>query len=282
MNKLIICVSFFLLSISITGQDISIGKRNSLQSVILNESRPFSVYLPPSYFKNDIQKFPVLYILDGDYNFRYVTGLIELQSSIAQNIPEMIVIGISGKGSKEYRKNCKPNIKVKDKGNADKLLLFMEKELIPYINNNYKTTDYKILSGHSVGGLFVVNAALTKPNLFNNYIAISPALWWENNAINSIANTFTKNSQAKPQLYLSLANEKGMGVSSFLKTVTQSIFSYNWSLYFLALLFLLLAIYLFLKIKQKAKKLFLSISVLLIGLWFSFANFLNWKLLFVG
>ena len=202
-------------------QEINIGYRDSLQSTILQENRPLSIYLPPSYFSKPKQNYPVLYILDGEYNFRYVSGILELQGGIAENIPEMILVAISGKGSKDYTENCKPSIPgIQDSGNADQVLEFIEKELIPYINTKYRTLDYKILAGHSIGGLFIINAALKKPTLFNNYIAISPALWWEDNAINKVArNIYESKSSTKANVYVSLANEKGMGVEKFLKLV---------------------------------------------------------------
>jgi len=186
-NQILLVLLAFFSLLNISAQEISIGKRDKLYSEILQQDREFSVYFPPSYNTSVNQKFPVLYILDGDYNFQYVAGFLELQGAISEIIPEMILIAISGKGTNEYRKNCKPNIQGgEDNGNAGEMVSFIEKELIPYVNKNYKAADYKILAGHSVGGLFVVHTALTHPDLFNNYIAISPSLYWSNNAINDV------------------------------------------------------------------------------------------------
>lgn len=217
---IIILVTFSTVNISFS-QEINIGFKDSLQSTILQENRPLSIYLPPSYFSKPKQNYPVLYILDGEYNFLYVSGILELQAGIAENIPEMILVAISGKGSKKYKENCKPFVQgIQDSGNADQVLEFIEKELTPYIESKYRTLDYKILAGHSIGGLFIINAALKKPSLFNNYIAISPALWWEDNAINTVAkNIYESKSPTKANVYVSLANEKEMGVEKFLKLV---------------------------------------------------------------
>ncbi len=217
---IIIFVIFSTINVSFS-QEINIGYKDSLQSTVLQENRPLSIYLPPSYFSKPRQNYPVLYILDGEYNFLYVSGILELQAGIAENIPEMILVAISGKGSKNYKENCKPYVQgIQDSGNADQVLKFIEKELTPYIDSKYRTLDYKILAGHSIGGLFIINAALKKPTLFNNYIAISPALWWEENAINTVAkNIYESKSSIKTNVYVSLANEKGMGVEKFLKLV---------------------------------------------------------------
>ena len=206
-------------------QTISFGKRDAVFSSILNESRPFSVYLPPSYTGTVNQNYPVLYILDGDYNFQYVAGLLELQGGISELIPELILVALSGKGTPTYRKNCKPKIDgVKDSGNAEEVALFIKNELIPYVDSNYKTASYKMLAGHSVGGLFVINTALNHPNLFNQYLAISPALWWADNAVNQLAkDKLTDNDQFKTSVYVSLANEKGMGIDAFFKVIPKPI-----------------------------------------------------------
>ena len=220
-NSLIIILVFFsTINVSFS-QEINIGFKDSLQSTILEENRPLSIYLPPSYFSKPKQNYPVLYILDGEYNFRYVSGILELQAGIAENIPEMILVAISGKGSKNYKENCKPFVQgIQDSGNADQVLEFIEKELTPYIESKYRTLNYKILAGHSIGGLFIINATLKKPSLFNNYIAISPALWWEDNAINTVAeNIYESKSPNKANVYVSRANEKGMGIEKFLKLV---------------------------------------------------------------
>ncbi len=222
MRTYLLPIILLFLSINISlSQEITIGIRDTVHSTILKEDRPLSIYFPPSYHYRKNQNYPVLYVLDGEYNFQYLAGLLELQASISENIPEMILVGISGKGSKTYKENCKPNIQeIKDSGNADSVLAFIEKELTPYIDKKYKTLDYKILAGHSIGGLFIINAALKKPELFNNYIAIRPALWWEENAINNVAKEVYKKKEFKvPDVYVSLADEKRMGVKEFLELV---------------------------------------------------------------
>ncbi|MDC8000173.1 alpha/beta hydrolase-fold protein [Aequorivita todarodis] len=227
-QKLLLLLVMFCSAI-VFAQDISIGKRDKVYSEILQQDREFSVYLPPSYNTSINQKYPVLYILDGDYNFQYVAGFLELQGAISELIPEMILVALSGKGTKEYRRNCKPSIEgVEDSGNAEEMAGFFEKELIPYVNKNYKTADYKILGGHSVGGIFVINTAINHPNLFNDYIAISPALWWADNAMEDVLkNTWGKTGSTPASVYISLANEKGMGVVEFLKKVPKSIMDKN-------------------------------------------------------
>jgi predicted alpha/beta superfamily hydrolase len=227
--KPILFLFLSFLSPQIFSQEITIGKRDKLYSEILQQDREFSVYFPPSYNTSVNQKYPVLYILDGDYNFQYVAGFLELQGAISEIIPEMILVAISGKATQEYRKNCKPHIEgVEDSGNAEEVANFIAQELIPYVNKNYKAADYKILGGHSVGGIFVINTAITHPDLFDNYIAISPALWWAKNAMEDVMKkTWGQTKSTTANVYVSLANEEGMGVTEFLKKVPENIREQN-------------------------------------------------------
>lgn len=102
-NKiLILLVSLF--SISLISQEISIGKRDKLHSKILQEDREFSVYFPPSYNTSLNEKYPVLYILDGDYNFQYIAGFLELQGGISEIIPENDFSGNFRKGEQRIPK----------------------------------------------------------------------------------------------------------------------------------------------------------------------------------
>lgn len=199
---------------------VVIGERFQLQSNVLNEERSFQIYLPHSYSSSLESRYAVMYLMDGDYNFHHITGLIEQLSSIGERIPQMIVVGISDKGHTKYQKYCSPkdttNPTSTTSGNADVFLKFIDEELITYINNNYRTTGYDILTGHSLGGLFTITALLTRPDIFDAYIAISPSLWWNDFLTEKMVPAFfNDNEEIDKFLYISLANEKGMGVYGF-------------------------------------------------------------------
>lgn len=267
-------LTLFIIFATVTvcfGQDITIGSRDTVFSKTLNQERELSIYLPPGYHSSINQKYPVLYILDGDYNFQYVAGLLELEGGISERIPEMILVAISGKGTETYRKNCKPNIEgIEDKGNADEVAGFIGKELIPYVNSKYKTNGFEILSGHSLGGLFVINTALNHPKLFDKYIAISPALWWENNANNKVAEQKISGKDFKSNMYVSLANEKGMGVGSFLSVATSSILKNNIVIYGIAALFIIIAIFWGVKRKRWLFPIIFALAGIGIAAWLMF------------
>ena len=84
---------------------------------------------------------------------------------------------------------------------------FITHELIPYIDNSYPTASNKTFVGHSLGGLLVVNTLIHRPELFNNYIAIDPSLWWDDEVLTrDIADKLANEKYKNKTLFLSIAN----------------------------------------------------------------------------
>jgi uncharacterized protein len=130
-------------------------------------------------------------------------------------LPEMIVVGIL---NTDRTRDLTPTHStssafgqtpemLKNSGGADNFLAFIEKELMPYIDTTYPVAPYKMLVGHSFGGLFAMHTLLNKPQLFNSYIAIDPSLWWDDQALAKKAITALQQNAfpAKP-FYLAIAN----------------------------------------------------------------------------
>ena len=218
--KSLYTLQLLLLSAYIQAQEIGsieIAKRYAIRSETLNEERFYDIYLPASYNSRINATYPVLYIMDGDYNFWYIAGMIEQMASVGNKIPEMIVVGIADNGHENYINNCTPYNKQKSpNGQSEKFLKFIATELRPQIERMYRTADFDILAGHSLGGYFVINALLSEPKSFNAYIAISPSLWKNDyEAETQVEEFFKKNENLNRYLYMSLGNEKGMGVYGF-------------------------------------------------------------------
>jgi len=157
--------------------DIIIGKYRIIHSEILDEDRQISVYLPYNYDKNS-DSYPVLYLLDGDTDSRLMLAASTMEDIDSRGaMPPMIVIGIdSPNSSRDYFPF--PYRNRPGTGQADNFLKFITTELIPWVGNNYRTVDYRILCGGSNAGLFTVNTFLTVPSAFNAYIAASPSVGW--------------------------------------------------------------------------------------------------------
>ncbi|MHA7941938.1 alpha/beta hydrolase-fold protein [Formosa sp. 3Alg 14/1] len=213
MKKLKLLIVLFLLSFSSYSQNtISIGESEIFHSEILNEDRKLEIYLPKSYGKSD-KIYPVLYLLDSFYNFSHCVGSVEYLF-LNQLIPEMIIVGIRNTRRNRDLTPYSPEIDKKQRerlgltGGADKFIDFLDKELIPHIEQTYRAAPYRIIVGHSLGGLFNVYTFLKKPELFNSYITISPSLWYSNKLISEeFENVFSDSIEPNRNFYLTLANE---------------------------------------------------------------------------
>ncbi len=189
--------AFFVICLLIVGYSQSqnnavvIGTIDTVHSSILNENRPIWVHVPGTSLNNIYSptRYPVIYLLDGDGHFDYVVGMMHQLSQVNGNTicPEMIVVGIP---NTDRTRDLTPthvnqaayldSNSVKTSGGGEIFTAFIEKELIPHIDSLYPTAPYRMIIGHSLGGLLVVNTLLNHSNLFNSYLAIDPSLWWDN------------------------------------------------------------------------------------------------------
>lgn len=191
------------------GQDydssINIGEKVEVNSEILKESRNIFIYTPDGYEESNL-KYPTLYVLDGTENYLISTAIVNFLSRI-QRIPPMIVVGIP---NVDRDRDLSPLFieGTSNRGEGDNFLNFLKEELIPYLDNTYRTNNYRILFGHSLGGAFANYTLITKPELFNAYITASPYLMYNDEFILKEAESKLDNLlKSRNQLYIALGNE---------------------------------------------------------------------------
>ncbi|HET8838405.1 MAG TPA: alpha/beta hydrolase-fold protein [Flavobacteriaceae bacterium] len=165
---------------------LSIGETVSFPSKILNENRVLNIYLPHGYSEDASKKYPVIYLLDGsmDEDFLHIAGLVQFGSfSWINMVPETIVVGISNIDRKRdftYPSTDEAYVKkYPTTGKSEVFISFLEKEVQPFIQTNYSISDEKTLIGQSLGGLLATEILFKKPDLFDNYIIVSPSLWYD-------------------------------------------------------------------------------------------------------
>ena len=225
-NSLLILVLIIALTSNAqTDNKIVIGKVDSVYSTILKEKRKVWIYVPNmDGMQNPAQRFPVLYLLDGEGHFQSVVGLVQQLSQVNGNtiFPEMIVVGIP---NTDRTRDLTPTHIVSDPpmmdtnsskstGGGENFAAFLEKELIPHIDSAFPTQPYRLLIGHSFGGLTVMNILTNHTKLFNAYIAIDPSMWYDKEQ-------FLKTTQKKlasqkfngTSLYVGIANTLAEGVT---------------------------------------------------------------------
>src|SRR5665647_282520 len=205
----------------------TIGFEKSLPSTILGEQRKVWIHIPNSNGGNDNTgkgRYPVIYLLDGDANFNTVVSITEFMSN-AGLCPPMIVVGILHPARMTDLTFGTDKETPGIVGNGEKFMQYVEKELMPYIESNYPTAPYKIFIGHSVGGLTVVNTLIHHPDLFNAYVSLDAALWWNDQQIVKEAKmTLASTNYKGITLFMALANrmERGMDTLEVQKDTTES------------------------------------------------------------
>lgn len=212
---ILIISSLFIFNQKLIGQSKSTAQTtiDTLFSKTLDEYREFWVKLPENYDFNNNQEYPVVYLLDG----------ISLQNSLetvydnywGHYLPHMILVGISNRTNRTRDlTTSKVNMRrgssfKKESGGAENFTEFMENELIPYIDNKYRSLGHRTLIGHSYAGLFTINMLINHKHLFQNYIAIDPSLDWDNQKLLKEAKEkLTSESYKGKSLFVSLAAEQ--------------------------------------------------------------------------
>lgn len=192
-----------------------LGVIDEIQSKELNEKRVLNIYLPEGYSDEDATKYPVIYLLDGsaDEDFIHISGLVQFNSfEWINQVPKSIVVGIA---TVDRRRDFTfPTTIETDKkrfptaGHSDKFIAFIEKELQPFIDKKYKTTESKTIIGQSLGGLLETEILLKKPALFNKYVIVSPSLWWNNGSLLSLDSEILKdNFKQQTEIYIAVGKE---------------------------------------------------------------------------
>jgi predicted alpha/beta superfamily hydrolase len=210
-----------------TEDKISIGHTEIFHSKLLKEDRGLSIYLPApiSEMRSSKKTYPVIYLLDGDAHIKSLASMVQAISPAYGNtvLPEVIIIGINN--TNRWR-DLSPSHVTKSPfghtpemlaatGGGEKFMDFIEKELIPQVDSIYPTAPFRILIGHSLGGLTVINTLVHRPNLFNAYLAIDPSLWWNNQLLNKqAAASLDSLKLGNKQLFIATANNMYAGVDT--------------------------------------------------------------------
>ena len=215
-------IFFLLFSQNVSGQNSGnktkpfvLGVIDEIQSVELSEKRILNIYLPDGYNKNDTIKYPVVYLLDGsaDEDFIHIVGLYQFNTfPWIDRVPKSIIVGIA---TVDRRRDFtypttieKAKTKYPEAGKSARFISFLEKELQPFIGKNYRANSSKAIIGQSLGGLLATEILFTKPSLFNQYVIVSPSLWWDNGSLlNKPSEILLASLKQKIEVYIGVGKE---------------------------------------------------------------------------
>ncbi len=230
-NRIILVIFFgflFMMCFAQTSNTNAEGKNDSallfrkttriIHSEIMQADFQIQISLPANYYKTDTV-YPLLLSTDANRNFGIISDLVNALSFPTEDIPYMIVAGIGypiagleewgarrhndltptydSTASKSwqqllYKMSGNGDLNIHS-GEAEKFLLFIKEELIPWLETEYRVDkDNYGLAGYSLGGLFSIYAMLNSPGTFRHVFAGSPSLWWDGGSIFELEESYAK------------------------------------------------------------------------------------------
>ncbi|PHQ28929.1 alpha/beta hydrolase [Leeuwenhoekiella nanhaiensis] len=211
-------IIFFLLSVvfhNLSAQEtrnIYLGTSYTFYSKTLNEDRIYTVSLPESYNDDSAadKTYPLLIVLDGNTHFRPLSGMVQYLSSASTRnlcIPEMIVVGIENiNRRRDFTPDKVITTRPNDTGGGAAFLSFLENELIPELDQKFRTNANRVLFGHSLGGLLAAHAYMQEESRFNGFIAVDPSFGtWDAETMDAKIEQVTPNSFNR-FIYIATAN----------------------------------------------------------------------------
>lgn len=208
------CASAPVVAETTADAPITFGLTHHLHSRVLGDEREINVWLPPDYAQGH-DRYTVLYVLDGalDQDFLHIAGLGQL-GALSYTYERLIVVGVQTKVRLHELTPVAHDQRYlsafpQSGGDAD-FRRFLQTEVIPYVETTYRAGPRRALMGESLAGLFVVDTLLEAPTLFNDYVAISPSLWWDDRALARNASALLQqNNVSDRRLFIAVGDEGG-------------------------------------------------------------------------
>lgn len=187
--------------------------RKITSSIVSGQEYELQVLLPGGY-KNSTKKYPVVYLMDSQWDFPLVKSLYG-EHYFDGFIPELIIVGVTWGGinpnpdslrARDYTPTTESRLP--QSGGADKFLSFMKDELFPFIETNYKADAGKrTLMGCSLGGLFTLYTLFTHTDMFTGYAAASPAVGWDKEIMYKYEKEFSQKNLTRPvRVYMTVGD----------------------------------------------------------------------------
>ncbi len=196
-------------------KDIVIGKRTTLHSKILKEDRDLFVSLPLNY-KRNLHSYPVIIVMDAEYLFEITNSIVKIKTS-RNEMPESIIVGVPNNTGNRYDMALELSKSDGNKffgnngGKSKAYLSFFRKELLPFIEKNYRVNHHRTIIGMSPTFGPVLEAFWNQPNLFDGYIVLAAELSLQVNSNETVAkkllNAIQDNQHPKASIYIGKASK---------------------------------------------------------------------------
>jgi len=227
MNHKLLLILFFISSVTLYSQETDSIRNNTIYDKIysnkLSAEREITIQLPRDYNLDEEKRYPVFIVFDGDYLFEIVSGNVDYMSFWG-DIPEAIVVGINQIDSRYNDTSVVDNINFTPISSTANFFEFVSQELIPYINKNYRTTNFRVAVGHERTANFINFFLIKKVPIMNGYIAVSPK--YTKKMKEYLAQYLISSSQ-NIYYYLSTSNEDFQSISEDVLDFNQRLDSLN-------------------------------------------------------
>ena len=210
--------------VTIAGSEV-----RTLKSTSTGRNYDLYIHIPSTYDQDKSKRYPVLYILDGQWDFKLMDSV--LGGLVYERfVPEMIMVGITYSGEHADYSSLRAmddtptaTLQVKGSGDAPKFLKFIQTELIPFVETNYRADPaHRVLQGSSYAGLFTLYALFSDPGLFSAYIVASPDVRYGDGYVFKQEAEYARTHKGLPvKLYLAVgeAEELNAPVQKFIKVL---------------------------------------------------------------
>ena len=233
--------SFIILFVAIAYYSVNAQEKNLNRYKGVNvgsETRTFTskvngvsykllINLPANYQQNKEKQYPVFYVLDGQWAF---VNVVSVYGDLHWDgmVPDLIIVGLTWDGDDPAYGTLRtldytppaPGVPA-GSGGADAFIEVLRKEIIPFVDNEYRTNKKdRAITGTSFGGLFTFYQMFKAPELFNGYLPINPALGWANGKCYDVENEFAQKKTALPVRLCAISGERD-AVDNFKKLTDQ-------------------------------------------------------------
>ena len=185
---------------------LSNTKTMSIHSKYVGDHFDISIAFPKDYDKTN-KKYPIIYVLDANIFFGLFVQTARLLQYGAE-IPDTVIVGIGYPKDHMILRNRDfgptPYNLPEVAGHSDKFLAFLNLELKPMIESQFRVTDDTTLAGDSMSGLFALYTLFHQPETFDRYIIGSPSMYWDDNITFKYENDYyTKEKDLKAKVFMS-------------------------------------------------------------------------------
>ena len=203
------------------GVPIVIGSIHRIRSTVYGTEQVLTVRLPRGYGEDPGKRYPVVFSVDGgpDQDFELLAG-VAAEAEFSTSFEPFILVGVK---TDDRYKQLTPDLKrlpieklkanFGDRmvpGGADRFRDYLARDVIPWAVGRYRT-DRKVLTAASLGGLFVLDTFLERPALFDDYIALTPSVWWDDGrVVDEAARKLAAHGRSDRRLYFTMGDE-GVG-----------------------------------------------------------------------